>query len=233
MHLPFTAEQFVGVFARYNAATWPAPIVAYALALGMLFLAFRRPSNADHIISLALAAMWAWTGIAYHALFFSSINPTARLFGAAFVLQAVFFTVEAFRGRLSYRLSLSGFRSRMAHVMIAFSMVVYPLLGALAGHGYPNGPAFGVTPCPLVIFTFGMLLLTERTMPKYLVVVPLLWSLVGASAAVSLGIREDFGLLITGLLATTALTMRSTREASTAPTAGNAATTLASVTHSR
>ena len=33
MSLPFTIEQFLGVFAAYNAAIWPAPIFAYVLGL--------------------------------------------------------------------------------------------------------------------------------------------------------------------------------------------------------
>jgi hypothetical protein len=225
MHLPFTAEQFVAVFARYNAATWPAPIVAYALAIAALVLALRRTRTGDRFVSLALAAMWAWTGISYHVLFFSSINPTARLFGAAFVLQAAFFTFEAFRGRLRYRLTLNDFRGRMGHVMIAFSMALYPLIGALSGHGYPSGPAFGVTPCPLVIFTFGMLLLSERSLPKYLTIIPLLWALVGSSAAVALGVREDFSLLVSGVLATTALVLRRRQVPTSAERTGTSAAT--------
>ena len=39
-------------------------------------------------------------------------------------------------------------------------------------------------------------------------VVPLLWALVGASAAVALGVREDTGLLISGLVGSAALFAR-------------------------
>ena len=92
--------------------------------------------------------------------------------------------------------------------MVAFSTIAYPLIGMAAGHGYPNGPVFGVTPCPLVIFTFGMLLLSDRSMPKYLVAIPMVWALIGSTAAISLGIREDTGLLVTGTLATVALLVR-------------------------
>lgn len=208
MKLPFTVEQFIGVFTDYNAATWPAPVLAHALGLAMLSAAFRRSPGCDRFISLGLAAMWAWTGIIYHAMFFSEINPAALLFGAAFVLQAGLLAANAFRGRVAYRPSIRGVRGRMAHLSIVFAMLVYPVLGQVSGHGYPNGPVFGLTPCPLVIFTFGMLLFTERTLPKYLVIVPMLWAVVGASAALGLGIREDIGLLVCGVVATTILVGR-------------------------
>lgn len=230
MHMPFTTEQFVSVFTRYNHAIGPAPLVAYTLAAVAIYLIATRSRFADRFVPAALAAMWAFTGVGYHLLSFSAINPAARLFGAMFVLQAAFFAVEAFRGRLHFELAIRPFRARMGHVMLAYSMVVYPIVGMLAGHGYPNGPSFGVTPCPLVIFTFGLLMLTDRKMPKYLVAIPLAWALVGASAALSLGIREDTGLLVSGLIASTALLLRRTRERAAA-VSGDAAALGTAHTH--
>jgi len=208
MQLPFTVSQFVSVFARYNAAIGPLPLVAYSAAVASVYFAARPRAGSSRFVGLSLAGLWAFTGIGYHLMSFSAINPAARLFGIAFVVQALFFAIEALRGRLQFRIDLRDFRSRMGLVMVAFSAVVYPVLGATFGHGYPNGPVFGLTPCPLVIFTFGMLLLTERSLPKYLVLVPLAWALIGSTAAFALGIREDTGLLVTGILATSVLLTR-------------------------
>jgi hypothetical protein len=44
--------------------------------------------------------------------------------------------------------------------------------------------------------------------PAVLLVIPFLWGLVGFSAALSLGIAEDFGLLVAALLATSLLAFR-------------------------
>ena len=33
MQIPFTAQQFFEVIARYNQAVWPAPLLLHALAL--------------------------------------------------------------------------------------------------------------------------------------------------------------------------------------------------------
>jgi hypothetical protein len=79
-------------------------------------------------------------------------------------------------------------------------MIVYPILGMLLGHGYPRSPSFGVAPCPTTIFTFGLLLLTNAKVPKSLMVIPFLWSLLGISASYQLGIHEDIGLLVASVL---------------------------------
>ncbi|HXV44590.1 MAG TPA: DUF6064 family protein, partial [Anaerolineae bacterium] len=72
---------------------------------------------------------------------------------------------------------------------------------------YPQSPTFGL-PCPTTIFTFGLLLWTDHRFPKYLLVIPVIWSLFGLSAAVQLGVLEDIMLLITGLVATTMILYR-------------------------
>jgi hypothetical protein len=87
-------------------------------------------------------------------------------------------------------------------------MLGYPLLGSAFGHLYPVSPVFGVAPCPTVIFTFGLLLWSTARVPGYVLVIPFLWSLLGFSAAVSLGMREDYGLVVAGLLGTALLLLR-------------------------
>jgi hypothetical protein len=75
------------------------------------------------------------------------------------------------------------------------------VLGHLFGHIYPKSPTFGL-PCPTTIFTFGLLLWTDKKIPKYVLVIPFLWSIVGFSAAVNLKVYEDFGLLVAGIIGT-------------------------------
>jgi hypothetical protein len=57
---------------------------------------------------------------------------------------------------------------------------------------------FGITPCPVTIFTLGLLLLA-RPMYWWLLVIPVLWSLVGGSAAFLLRVPQDWVLLVSGV----------------------------------
>jgi hypothetical protein len=65
-----------------------------------------------------------------------------------------------------------------------------------------HSPVFGVAPCPTTIFTFGLFLLTSGKMPKYLIAIPFIWSIIGFFAALNLGILEDIGLIIAGVSGT-------------------------------
>lgn len=88
MQLPFTKEQFFDVFAAYNARLWPALIVLWivSLVICVLLASGRRPPN--RWITALLGLHWAWSAFAYHAAFFTSINPAAWAFAALFFVQA-------------------------------------------------------------------------------------------------------------------------------------------------
>ena len=208
--LPFTHKAFLEVFRAYNEAIWPAQIVAYGLgAIAVVLMLRPRPSSGRVILGI-LAAMWLWTGIAYHMVYFSAINPAGYLFGGVFVLQGALLTWFAFFGRASFGLR-GGFAGGLGVGMIAYALLLYPVIGALAGQSYPAIPVFGVAPCPLVIFTFGLLLLTDRAR-LVLLVIPALWSLVGGSAAFLLHVPQDWLLLASGLLVAVALMMERRQE---------------------
>lgn len=200
MELPFTREDFFGVFAAYNAAHWPAAIVAYPLALTALAFAWRGTPQAGRVTAAILALMWGWVGVVYQGLFFAPINPVARAFAAAFVLQALLFAWHAkSRHGLEYG-ARSSLRTVIGGAMIVYALIFYPLIGLAVGERYPAMPLFGVAPCPLLIFTFGLLLWAKRAR-WWLWIVPLMWAVIGGSAAVLLSVPQDWALPIAALAA--------------------------------
>lgn len=198
--LPFTREQFLSVFVAYNDAVWPAPVLAYLLGLGMVVALVRRQAPSDRILGAGLAAMWIWTGIAYHWLFFSRINRGAVVFGALFVLQGALLVHAALaHGALVFGTTRRA-TSWLGWALLAYASLGYPVVGLWTGHRYPAAPMFGITPCPVTLFTLGLFLLTTRPVPGRLLVIPLAWSLVGGSAAFLLHVPQDWPLLVSGLI---------------------------------
>jgi hypothetical protein len=196
--LPFTHEEFLAVFATYNRAVWPAQVGAYALGLGVAFAVTRGTRRAAALAAAGLAAMWLWTGVVYHALHFARINPSGSLFGTLFVAQAALLLLAARRRQLAFA-SNRHWRAWLGWAFVVYAMVFYPLLGMLLGPGYPWLPMFGITPCPLTLFTLGILLIANGPVPAWLLGIPLLWSIVGGSAAFLLGVAQDWLLLFSAL----------------------------------
>lgn len=199
MRLPFTTEQFLAVFRLYNLAVWPIQFVLLLLAacaVGALF--FNRPGR-DRMISAFLSLLWAWMAIVYHLGFFTDINPAAWGFGGLFLVQAVVMAwYGVARHRIRFRIG-KDLHSFTGGFLVLYALVIYPALGLLLGHSYPELPTFGL-PCPTTIYTIGLLLLAEKPLPVAVLPVPLLWSVIGSVAAFQLGITQDLGLLVAGLL---------------------------------
>lgn len=134
MQLPFTVEQFYGVFRTYNESVWPAQLILLALALIAIGLVLVRRRWSGLLISAILALLWAWLGIAYHLAFFVSINPLAYAFAAVSVAGGL---VILWHGVIHRRLDFALTRSARGFcgvVLVVFALVVYPAWSVYAGH---------------------------------------------------------------------------------------------------
>ena len=197
MRLPFDAQQFFDVFARYNTAVWPAQLALLLAALAAVGLACR--GRGGRVVGVTLGGLWLWMGTAYHLAFFRAINPAATAFGALFVLEGLLLIAVAASPRpLAFRWTptISG---TVGAALVAYALLGYPILGYWLGHRYPAAPTFGL-PCPTTILTLGLLAWTAPPRRWLVLVIPLAWSAVGASAAVQLGVWEDLGLVAAGAL---------------------------------
>lgn len=94
---------------------------------------------------------------------------------------------------------ITGCSSPSSIQALSCSAIAYPLIGTQLGHIYPTAPTFGVTPCPMTIFTFGLILLL-RTPVKWWTIA-FLWSLIGGTAAFLRHVPQDWVLLATGIFA--------------------------------
>lgn len=201
MKIPFSIDEFLNVFENYNLSLWPIQLFFYVLALLAITVIFKRSFKSSKIVMSILTFFWIWMGLVYHILYFSQINKMAYLFGILFIVQGfvfLYFGVIKQTIQFEFNLNLSGI---VAIVFLTYSLVLYPLIGHVVGHIYPRTPTFGV-PCPTTIFTFSLLLYSVHRIPWYIIIVPLLWSIIGFSAAINLSVKEDFGLVIAGVLST-------------------------------
>lgn len=199
MALPFTAEQFYGVFRDYNTAVWPSQWFLVALAVSAVVAVVRPRPGSGAAVSAILGVLWAWMALAYHLAFFARISPAAYGFAALCAAGAgVFIWQGVVQRRLAFRW-VQGIKPIAGVVLVVFALVVYPLWSAYAGHAYPATPTFGL-PCPTTIFTIGVLCFAVPPTPRSPFIVPLLWCLVGAQAAFLLGVQPDLGLIVAGLV---------------------------------
>jgi uncharacterized protein DUF6064 len=194
MRVPFTQQQFLDVFGAYNSTAWPVVIALWLVtfAFGVRFV---RGQARSVTLSALAAVHWAWSGLVYHALFFTDINPAAWLFAGVFVLEAFAFvwfgivqrTLVFERGHTT--------RHAVAAALFAYSLGYPFLVLASSAHDVPRAPLFAV-PCPTTLFTAALLLTAVRPAPLSVFVIPVMWAAIAGTAAITLGVTPDLMLFV-------------------------------------
>ncbi|MBE0652183.1 MAG: hypothetical protein IH594_00195 [Bacteroidales bacterium] len=199
MLIPFTLKDFLEMVEIYNTTFWPMPILAYAIAFLALFFCFKKKSYSGKIVSGVLAFFWLWTGIVFNFLYFSKLFPSATVFAILFTIQGILFLLTGvFRQNLSFRVKPDIY-GIIGGIFIAYALFGYPSLEYLLGRGYPQLLSFGIVPCPTATFTLGLLLWSDKKLPGFIIIIPVLYAISGI-VPIYLGIIEDTGLVIAGVL---------------------------------
>ena len=149
--LPFTSDEFFGVFAAYNVAIWPVQIAAYviaaagAMALWLIFAKHRWPGRVEGALRSFLAMGMGSPSL----LFFSKTTTAAYIFGAGSILQGLlFFAYGAIADRPVLRFQsgwrgVLGWRSSSTLRLFMRSLAISP---GTAGHVRPCSVLHRVPP---------------------------------------------------------------------------------------
>lgn len=207
--MELTGEQLLGVFADYNLMIWPMQILAYLLGLIGLIFGIRINNLSNRVIPGILTFFWSWVALAFWLPSAQQGFSPGYLFAAVFLIQGGLFLSQLIKPK-----RMEGFHANFASwvgiIIMLYAMLGYPLFGYLIGHIYPRTPPFGLTPCPVVTYTFGMLLLTVQKVPKALLIIPLCYALSGI-LWVSIGVLEDIGMVLGVLIGVVLIWIRNSK----------------------
>lgn len=201
--MPFTPEHFLAVFEAYNRALWPLAALLWLLAVASAVALARRRDRARRFICAQLVVQWVWPAVAYHAVFFTRINPAAWIFSGLFLLEGgLLLWHGAIRDRLRFS-ATTPLRHVVAWTLIVYGLA-YPAIARLAGLEFPRLPTFGV-PCPATVMTIGFLIAADPPIPLAIALVPLIWTVIGGSASFLMGVEADLMLPAAGLALTASM----------------------------
>jgi hypothetical protein len=198
--LMFAPRTYYRLFELYNAEIWPAPLLAIALALALLWLTWR--GGHGRAVAAILAAAWLFVAWAYHWERYATINTGAPYYAAGFAMEGlllIWFGIVRDRVRLAFRPDPSGY---LGFVLIA-AAALYPLLAPFLGRPWMQAEIFGLAPDPTAIATIGVLLLASGRR-AWLLPLPLLWC---ASSAATLWTMESSEAVVPAVVVLLGLAM--------------------------
>ena len=207
--LSFSLEEFLLVLESYNLDIWPLQIIAYVLILLVFFISLKPTKYSAKILSVILSLFWFFTGIVFCFIYWAPSHIFGYFFGICCTVQGLLFLYSIFRSNATIG-SPDKTHTLIGILFIAYAMIGYQVLGYYLDHIYPKFFAVGLVPCPTTIFTLGILLIINKSIPIKYFVIPLLISLGGFLAAYN-GIYEDIGLIIAGILSTILIMQKNAR----------------------
>jgi hypothetical protein len=174
--LLFSSRTYYRLFEIYNDAIRPAQDLAGFLGFILLVELWRRSRAASRPIAGLLAAGWLWTGVAFLAKRYATINWSAEYFAWAFGVEAALLLILGVARRDLVFERPSDLRGRIGLGLFLFAAVVVPLVDPILGRGWKGCQFFLLCPDPTAIGTLG-LLLSARGRRWPLMIVPVLWCL--------------------------------------------------------
>jgi len=179
---------------------FPFQLIILLLGIACLFLLHSKLLAKDKLIGLYLGILWIWIGVAYHLAFFTVINKAAFIFGGIFILQGIFILFSTFsKNGFIFKFNFKT-KDYLGYFLILYGLIIYPIISYLIEGSFEKTIVMGL-PCPSTIATFGFFILISNKFPKYLLIIPSLWAIVGLSAAINIGVFQDIMILISAIIA--------------------------------
>ena len=205
--MDITLEQLLTAFVDYNQMLYPAQWAGILIALiAVLFALIKKTFSNALIIGVAIffnlfiaLAFWLPAGI-------QQGHSNGILFMAIFIVQAGLLLCAALEDELHFHFEPKPLPI-IGLVFVFYALIGYPLIGMLVGRTYPGLIFSPLAPFPMSIWFIGMLLMTDKPVPRFIMIIPFIWGLIGVMW-VAIGVTEDIGLVITNLIGPTLLCIR-------------------------
>lgn len=196
--MDITSQEILDYMASYNIKIFPMQYIAYFLGLVIVILILKPSKLSDRMITGIHAFLCLWVAFVFALPFAMQGELIGMTTAIVFGMQGLLFVWQVFKPRVNYGIDSTLFTT-IGLIFILYAMVGYPIIGNILGHTYPASLPFGLAPCPLTVFIFGTFMLTRKKMPMIILVLPLLYSITGFFP-IMIGLLEDIGLVLSGLV---------------------------------
>lgn len=181
-------------------------VVGYGLAIAAAAAVFIRPGAAANAFAkIVLDLLWTWAGAIF---FINRLGPAfkeAYLIGGVFILQGTILLYDVFAGTVNFEPFLSLKRLVVSLSALAAVAGVYPVVGSLAGRGWPFTSWLGTAPGPTAAWTLALCVLAEPRKVFIFMLIPAVYlTVITLIAAVSWRFFEE-GILFAVVVAVMAV----------------------------
>ena len=189
-----TAEEFLHHMSVYQVQPFVRFITfaSYIAAFVAIYLVLARKeppgkvTRNDRIITGIFAAFWLFEGL-FHQILLKpgSFEGSASTLGLAipFIIQGIFILIwGVIKPSISYAYEKGSPYSQLGVFFVICGLFLYPIIAYFSGYPYPQSPVIPLI-CPMEVMYLGVMLWATR-IPKFHMLIPCYWGIVGGALAV-------------------------------------------------
>ena len=196
--LLFSPRTYYRMFELYHQELWPAQLLVLGVVVAIVVFLRRDDAWVDPALAAILAACWLWAAVAFHLQRYAPINWAARYFAAGFALQAALLLWSGVVRRTVRFASRRNSASSLAAWLFVAAVAVSPLAGRATERTWSQVELVGLTPDATMLATLALLVTASRA-PRWLMIVPLAWCLVGGATLWALESPEAWVSIVAGV----------------------------------
>lgn len=195
---PYNKQSWFSLIGSYNQAIWPYSLLALLFMVAIPLLLFKHDkagvssSHSVRLVLILLGQCWLWCGVVFHWQHFANLNWAAPWFGWLFIVQGVLLISSGVLIKHGQWVQQLSPRFVLALITLLAGLLVYPLSGFLESRTLLQLEWFALMPAPITLVTFASLILLKTRWQHLLAIIPLLWAVISAAFATTLGLLEFY-----------------------------------------
>lgn len=211
--LMFAPDTYWRQFELHNAALWPFQLLPLLALLALMAAVVLTPAQCHTTVVrwgvAGLAVCWGFVGWVFLWQRYAPINWAAQTFALVFAAQSLGLLGLAACARL--QITAQPARRGFALILLAWAILVHPLLALAFGRPLFQAELFGTAPDPTALATLGWLLLADarsrsgRVLLWTLQAMVLVWCAISAATLWTMGSAQGWVLLAATVLTLGAL----------------------------
>lgn len=192
---PYNRTVYFDMLGEYNRTLWPVHFFVMFFGLYLIFILIKEKKRLFKIVLPILGMAWMISGWQFFIETYSSINWAGTYFGYLFIIQGVLLILSGLIFNLSVTQSLIFKLKRVMPMVLLVCLLMYPLSGLWDGRKWQELEYFALTPEATLIFSMIFLLLINERIKYLLIIVPIIWSVISISFAITLDLSKFYWIL--------------------------------------
>ncbi len=198
-----TVEKMLNAIEKINTSLYPLSLII-PITLAIVFITFiliniKKPEYLQSTyLKISIALCYFYAGI---PLLFTTgeLGVQSIIGGTILIVFGLLFIISIFDKKMVFEVDHRVYIRVISALLMITGIFLYPIIEYFTGFKWPGIAVFGME-CPTTITVIGLLILTMKHMPKYLMIILFSNAVITGTSVALMGATFDWSYAISGYI---------------------------------